>query len=218
MFTGIIEEVGKIISVKKGDKSSVLEIGANIIFSDMKLGDSIATNGVCLTVTSFGSNIFRADVMHTTLEATTLGDLSIGSIVNLERAMPANGRFGGHIVSGHVDGVATIRSITPVGNALVYTFNASDVLLKYMISKGSVAIDGISLTISELKENTFSVSIIPHTANETTLSMKKSNEKVNIELDVLGKYIDRLLNFSNFSGQEKKSNITKDLLERHGFR
>ncbi|MCL2610317.1 MAG: riboflavin synthase [Defluviitaleaceae bacterium] len=212
MFTGIIEEVGKIISVKKGDRSSVLEIGADIIFSDMKLGDSIATNGVCLTVTSFNRNAFKADVMHTTLKATSLGDLSVGSTVNLERAMPANGRFGGHIVSGHVDGVSIIKSITPVGNALVYTFNTGNELLKYMIPKGSVAIDGISLTISELTESTFSVSIIPHTAQVTILSTKKPNDKVNIELDILGKYIDRFLNF------KEKSNVTIDLLERYGFK
>ena len=224
MFTGIVEEIGKIINIKKGDLFSILEIAGDIIFSDIKLGDSIATNGVCLTVTNYNGNSFKADVMHTTLKATALGDLSVGSSVNLERAMPANGRFGGHIVSGHIDGTATIKSIKPIGNSLVYTFNAEDKLLKYMIPKGSIAIDGISLTISELMASSFSVSIIPHTAQETILSIKKPNDKVNIELDILGKYIDRLLNFKEGANgivdfaKSQTPDITIDLLERYGFK
>ncbi|MCL1924075.1 MAG: riboflavin synthase [Defluviitaleaceae bacterium] len=213
MFTGIIEEVGKVINVTTGRESAVLEISGNIIFSDMKLGDSISTNGVCLTVTSFTKSSFKADVMHTTLKASTLGELSVGSLVNLERAMQANSRFGGHIVSGHVDGISTIKSITPIGNSLVYTFIANMEFLKYMVPKGSIAIDGISLTISDIAENSFSVSIIPHTAKETVLANKKPNDKVNIELDILGKYVGRLLSFG-----AKKETITQDFLEKHGYK
>ena len=220
MFTGIIEEVGKIRSVSRKKESSVLEIEANIIFEDMKLGDSISTNGVCLTVTNFSKNTFTADVMHTTLKATTLGELKIGSYVNLERAMPLNGRFGGHIVSGHVDGTATIKNITAVGNANVYSFLAEKNLLKYMIQKGSITIDGISLTISELKEDGFEVSIIPHTSKETTLSLKSTGNKVNIELDVLGKYVERLLYFDIDIDDKKNSTSTlsADFLERYGYK
>ena len=218
MFTGIIEEVGRVRRVKHKKESSILEIEGEIIFSDMKLGDSISTNGVCLTVTSFSEKIFTSDVMHTTLKATTIGDIKIGDYVNLERAMPLNGRFGGHIVSGHIDGTAVIKSVESIGNAWMYTFLCENSLLKYMIQKGSITIDGISLTISSVTKDGFAVSIIPHTSKETTLSFKKAGGKVNIELDVLGKYVERLLFFDTEKSAEKISTLSEKFLERHGYK
>ena len=189
MFTGIIEEIGKIQNIKKGTKSSVLNINGNKIFEDIHVGDSIAVNGVCLTVTSFAQNTFTADVMNETLSRSSLGSLKIGSFVNLERAMLANGRFGGHIVSGHIDGVGEIIKIEKDDNAIWYTIGAEDKLMKYIVEKGSIAIDGISLTVAKVDNFSFSVSIIPHTAKETILSHKSVGDIVNLENDVIGKEV-----------------------------
>ena len=185
MFTGIVEEIGKIVKVEKGAKSSRLTVGGKIIFSDLKLGDSVAVNGVCLTVTSYNNEFFTADVMNETLLRSSLGSLKIGSSVNLERAMAANGRFGGHIVSGHIDGTGTITKIDRDDIALWYTIAAGSKIMKYIIEKGSVAIDGISLTVAKVSDTDFAVSLIPHTAVKTVLGLKKPGDTVNLENDVV---------------------------------
>ncbi|MEG1315621.1 MAG: riboflavin synthase [Anaerovoracaceae bacterium] len=215
MFTGIIEEIGTIKSMGRGAKSSVLTIGAKEIFDDIKLGDSIAVNGVCLTVTSFTQNTFCADVMHETLNRSSLGSLKNGSHVNLERAMMANGRFGGHIVSGHIDGVGKITDIHRDDNAIWYTISTTEKLLRYIIEKGSIAIDGISLTVATVSRQNFSVSIIPHTASNTILSEKKVGDVVNLENDVVGKYIEKLMKPQET--QKTNSNITPEFLWKSGY-
>ena len=192
MFTGIIEEKGKIKAIKRGTASSVLKIEGSIIFSDLKIGDSVAVNGVCLTATKIEGGTFEADVMHETLNRTGLGSLRPGSSVNLERAMAANGRFGGHIVSGHIDGQGTVRDIKRDDNAIWYYIEAPAEIMRYIVEKGSIAIDGISLTVAKVTETTFAVSIIPHTAAETTLSERKMGDKVNLENDIIGKYVEKL--------------------------
>ncbi|MBQ2680249.1 MAG: riboflavin synthase [Firmicutes bacterium] len=212
MFTGIVEEVGKIKSIKRGAHSSVLTVSAKKVLEDAAIGDSIAVNGVCLTVTSMTDKEFTADVMHETLNRSSLGSLFSGSSVNLERAMPAYGRFGGHIVSGHIDGTGNIIKIQKDDIATWYTINAADSILRYIIEKGSIAIDGISLTVAKVAKGNFSVSIIPHTAAETTLLSKRVGDIVNLENDCIGKYVDHLLHFD-----KKESSITKEFLMKYGF-
>ncbi|MGI5985168.1 MAG: riboflavin synthase [Clostridiales bacterium] len=212
MFTGIIEEIGHIQGLRKGGKSSVLSIGAEEIMQDIRLGDSIAVNGVCLTVTSFSQSGFTADVMHETLDRSSLGSLHIGSPVNLERALPANGRLGGHIVSGHIDGTGTISAIQKDDNAVWYTIKTNDRILRYVIEKGSIAIDGISLTVAKVQKDSFSVSVIPHTAKNTILPQKRIGDTVNLENDCIGKYVERLMGFD-----KSKSNITNEFLTKYGF-
>lgn len=212
MFTGIIEEVGKVQSIRKGRDSAAVSIGARAILEEIRLGDSIAVNGVCLTVTSFSQSGFTADVMHETLNRSSLGSLRTGSPVNLERAMPANGRFGGHIVSGHIDGTGTISAITKDDNAVWYTVKTGPHILRYIIEKGSVAIDGISLTVAKVHNDGFSVSVIPHTAAQTILSTKRIGDIVNLENDCIAKYVERLL-----GSQSPKTAITTGFLAKHGF-
>lgn len=215
MFTGIIEEIGIIQSIKKNNKSSVLSIQGKKIFADIHIGDSIAVNGVCLTVTTFNNKTFTADVMNETLSRSSLGSLKNGSYVNLERAMSASGRFGGHIVSGHIDGTGKIMKIKRDDNAIWYTVTVEDSLIRYIVEKGSIAIDGISLTIAKVNENSFSVSIIPHTSQETTLSHRLVGDIVNIENDVIGKYVEKLITFEK--NKKNESNITMDFLINNGF-
>ena len=193
MFTGIVEEKGCIRGIRPGAKSCILTIEGNVIFSDLRVGDSVAVNGVCLTATSVSGHLFTADVMRETLERSSLGALRTGSHVNLERAMAADGRFGGHIVSGHIDGTGTITGIEKDDNAIWYTIQAPPALMRYIVEKGSIAIDGISLTVAKITSSTFSVSIIPHTAKETILSEKKTGDVVNLENDVISKYVEKLL-------------------------
>lgn len=193
MFTGIVEEVGTVASVRSGAQSAVLTIRANTVLEDAHEGDSIAVNGVCLTVTSFTNNQFSADVMPETLRRSSLGALRTGSSVNLERALAANGRFGGHIVSGHIDGTGVIRSIRRDDNAVWYRIRASRQVTRYIVEKGSVALDGISLTVAEVSSDDFSVSVIPHTAAQTTLSQKRVGDVVNVECDVVGKYVEKFM-------------------------
>ncbi len=215
MFTGIVEELGKIMSVKKGAESCQLEISASKVLENTKIGDSIAVNGICLTVTSLSVTSFSADVMAETLRRTSLSALKSGSFVNLERAMSADGRFGGHIVSGHIDGTGIIKEFKNEGNAVWVTVNADMNILKYIVEKGSVAIDGISLTVADVSDSFFKVSIIPHTQNETTLLMKKTGDKVNLECDVIAKYVEKMLcRTDNISS---KKGITMDLLYENGF-
>lgn len=216
MFTGIVEEMGKIVAVRRGAKSSVLSVQGNAVFADMREGDSIAVNGVCLTVTSLKNKIFTADVMGETLQRSSLSRWEIGSMVNLERAMIADGRFGGHIVSGHVDGLGKIVQIRKEDNATWFTVEASEKIMKYMIEKGSVTIDGISLTVAKVEKTRFSVSVIPHTKKTTIFNWKKVGDTVNLEADMMGKYMEKLLTGSLESKQET-SRITMEMLGRMGF-
>ena len=217
MFTGIIEEIGIIQAVHHGPASSLLTIRAEKVLEDVKDGDSIAVNGVCLTVTSHGSSYFTADVMHETLNRSSLGNLRQGSQVNLERAMAAGSRFGGHIVSGHIDGIGTVSAIRQDDIAVWYTISASPSILRYIIEKGSIAIDGISLTVATVTDIDFSVSIIPHTAAQTTLSRRKSGDIVNLENDVIGKYVEKLLQPAVTTPKTEASSITMDFIEKYGF-
>ncbi len=216
MFTGIVEEMGTIAGIQKGTKSAVLTIQAEKVFSDIHIGDSIALNGVCLTVTSFSGNTYTADVMNETLRRSSLGSLTIGSKVNLERAMAANGRFGGHIVSGHIDGTGTITKVEKDDNAIWYTIAAEENLMKYIVEKGSIAIDGISLTVAKRSDMDFAISMIPHTAKETVLSQKKPGDIVNLENDIVGKYIEQLMHYEK-KEEKKESRLTKEFLLQAGF-
>lgn len=217
LFTGIVEEVGEIRGIKKGEKSSILSIKANKVIEDVKLGHSICTNGVCLTVTNIYGNIFDADVMAETLRRSNLGKLKVGSKVNLERALSAKGRFGGHIVSGHIDGVGKIVSLEKEDNAIWVTIEAKENILQYIVEKGSIAIDGISLTVAYVDDKVFKVSIIPHTGKETILLSKTSEDTVNLECDVIGKYVEKLLTFQSGKKIEKKDSINEDFLKENGF-
>jgi len=217
LFTGIVEEVGEIRAIKKGEKSSILSIKANKVIEDVKLGHSICTNGVCLTVTNIYGNIFDADVMAETLRRSNLGELKVGSKVNLERALSAKGRFGGHIVSGHIDSVGKIVSLEKEDNAIWVTIEAKENILQYIVEKGSIAIDGISLTVAYVDGKVFKVSVIPHTGKETILLSKTSEDTVNLECDVIGKYVEKLLTFQSGKKVEKKDSINEDFLKENGF-
>ena len=219
MFTGIVEEVGVLKSIRRGASSAVLEIAARTVLEDIHLGDSIAVNGVCLTATSFTGSSFTADVMHETLDRSSLAALRPGSRVNLERAMAANGRFGGHIVAGHVDGVGTVLETKRDDNAVWYTISASPEVLRYVVEKGSITIDGISLTVARVGPESFAISAIPHTVAVTVLKDRKAGDKVNLETDIIGKYVEKLLITGPVQPAEPKqtSGITKDFLTRYGF-
>ena len=217
MFTGIIEEVGEIQSIKKGANSAVITIKASTVLGDLHLGDSVALNGVCLTAVSIGKNNYSVDVMHETLRRTNLGELKSGSKVNLERAMAANGRFGGHI-----DGTGTISSMKKDDNAVWITIDTSAAILKYIISKGSITIDGVSLTVAKVDNKSFAVSVIPHTGQNTTLLDKKPGDTVNLENDMVGKYVEKLLQYGSIPDEEEestteKTGITMDFLRQNGF-
>lgn len=212
MFTGIIEETGMVQRIEKSAKSARLHIHASKVLEDARVGDSIAANGVCLTVTTKDKNIFTADVMNETLNRTSLRQLCHGSRVNLERAMPANGRFGGHMVSGHIDGTGVIHRIEKEGNAVWYIIRASAEILHYIVEKGSIAIDGISLTVAGVSNDEFQVSVIPHTVSQTTLGQSKVGDRVNLENDVIGKYIEKLL-----GAAEESRGISEEYLKKFGY-
>lgn len=211
MFTGIVEEKGTVLSLERTPQKCRLSIKAEIVLRGTIIGDSIAVNGVCLTVTDIAEGSFSADVMPETLRRSSLGCLKAGSPVNLERAMAADGRFGGHIVSGHIDGTGKISSVKKEGNALLVSIAAPDNILRLIVEKGSVAIDGISLTVTKVTKTDFSVSIIPHTASETALLSKKAGDTVNLENDIVGKYVERLLSVPESKG------ITREFLLKNGF-
>lgn len=218
LFTGIVEEIGKIKKIDKGTSSCRLSIEADKVLSGSNIGDSIAVNGVCLTVTEMTGNLFTADIMPETLRRSNLGNLSSGSYVNLERAMAANGRFGGHIVSGHIDGTGIIREFKREDNAVWVTVDCDSRLLKYIIEKGSITIDGISLTVAFVDNTCFKVSIIPHTAGETTLLKHHKGDIVNLENDIIGKYVEKLLSCRTDDLQlEKQSGIDMNFLAENGF-
>lgn len=211
MFTGIVEEIGEISAVSRGTDSCVYTVRASKILEDIHIGDSIAVNGLCLTVTSFNESCFTADVMNESLRRSNLGDLRRGSKVNLERAMAANGRFGGHIVLGHIDGTGIIRSYEREANAVWLTVTAGEDIMRYIIMKGSVALDGVSLTVARLYRDAFAVSLIPHTGAETTLLNKRVGDRINIENDVVGKYVEKLC------GARQTGGIDEDFLRKYGF-
>ena len=216
MFTGLIEEVGVVKSVKKGADSAQITISAEKVISDVNLGDSVCTNGICLTVTSFSSNYFTVDVMAETMRKTNLNYLSPGDKVNLERALRLGDRLGGHIVSGHIDGIGTISNLEKEDNATWITVSSSYDILKYVIYKGSIAIDGVSLTVAYVDDSVFKVSIIPHTKDVTILLDKKIGDTVNLECDMIGKYVEKMLSPKPVNN-ESKSNISMNFLEQNGF-
>lgn len=215
MFTGIVEELGTVKSMSRGSKSIKLTMLGSVVLEDVKLGDSIAVNGVCLTVTEFTGQQFTVDVMAETMEKTNLGELKPGYQVNLERALRLSDRLGGHIVSGHIDGVGTITKQEKVDIAVLTEIKAPSEVLKYIVKKGSVTIDGISLTVIDYSKEAFTVSLIPHTAKLTTLGFKKKGDRVNLEGDVLGKYVERLLKGQEETGTE--DDISLDFLASNGF-
>ena len=217
MFTGIVEEMGTIQKIERGSQSAVLSIRCEKVLEGTQIGDSIAVNGVCLTVTSLRSDGYDADVMAETIRRSNLGTLSSGSKVNLERAMAADGRFGGHIVSGHIDGTGVITDYTGEENAIWVTVTCDKKLLKYIIEKGSITIDGISLTVAYVDDRCFKVSIIPHTAEETTLIRRQTGAVVNLENDVIGKYVDKLLHFKDKEEPDTGKKVDMNFLAENGF-
>lgn len=210
MFTGIIEEIGKIKGISRGNRSVTLEVEAEKVLENTNVGDSIATNGVCLTVTSMTNRSFRADVMPETMRRTTLGSLKAGDRVNLERALCLNSRLGGHLVAGHVDGTGKIVGMERDDNAVWITISAGPELLKYILEKGSIAVDGVSLTVAYVDRTVFKVSVIPHTQEETTLTSKRTGDVVNLENDMIARYVEKLM------GKEQKGLSLERLIEE-GF-
>ena len=216
MFTGIVEEIGTVRRVVSGQMDGSLEIQAKLVLEGTKIGDSIAVNGVCLTVTSLRDGGFTADVMPETLRRSKLGSLRGGDSVDLERAMAAGGRFGGHIVSGRIDGVGAVTGLRREGTATWVTVAAPPEILRYIVEKGSIAINGVSLTVAAVTERDFSVSLIPHTGTQTILLQKKPGDRVNLENDIVGKYVARLLSPAA-PGPATESRITMEFLREHGF-
>ncbi|MBA5849831.1 riboflavin synthase [Clostridium sp. cel8] len=216
MFTGLVEEVGEVLQVSKGENYSKLSIRAEKILRGMKIGDSIAVNGTCLTVTDYGKDFFSVDIMAETLRMVSLKSLKIKSKVNLERALKLGDRFGGHIVSGHIDGTGKIVDIHDEGISTWIDIEVSQDIMKYIVLKGSVTLDGASLTVAKISNNCFSVSLIPHTKMETVLNYRKIGDKVNIECDIIGKYVEKMF-LNQRSIQNKKSDISMDMLSKYGF-
>ncbi len=216
MFTGLVEELGKVKAIAKSAKSVRITIAAHKILNDIKMGDSIAVNGTCLTVVDYGDAWFTADVMPETVERTALSGQKIGDTVNLERTLRVGDRLGGHIVSGHIDGVGTIRAKEMNDIAVIVRIEAGPEIMRFIVKKGSIAIDGISLTVVDCDANSFSVSLIPHTAAMTTLGIKNTGDPVNLETDIIGKYVEKLLGLSPPQATNK-SNISMEFLQQHGF-
>jgi len=218
MFTGIIEEMGKLKKIQRGADSARLTIEGNVVLGDVKLGDSIAVNGICLTVVCFNERFFDVDVMAETLRKTNLEELKPGDRINLERALRVGDRLGGHIVSGHIDGVGIITRRLNEDIAVVTDVTAPPEVMKYIITKGSIAVDGISLTVVDCTDRTFRVSLIPHTAKLTTLGHKKAGDRVNLESDIIGKYVERMMGFkgSALPGNSRGA-ISLDFLADQGF-
>jgi len=223
MFTGIIEEQGTIASVRQGAKGAVLTIKAKKVLEGTAIGDSIATNGVCLTVTQIHGDTYDVDVMAETMRRSNLGELKAGNHVNLERALRLDSRLGGHIVSGHIDGTGKIKSLKREDNAVWVTIAADKKILRYIVEKGSITIDGISLTVATVSGEDFAVSIIPHTGEETGLLKKNPGDTVNLENDLMAKYVEKLLGLgpakdnSQKEESQKESRISMDFLAEHGF-
>ncbi len=215
MFSGIIEEIGKIRDIKKRDKSNNIAVSAKKIFTDLKEGDSISIDGACMTVSRLKENEFSVDASFETLNITTLADLKKGDSVNLERAIRFSDRIGGHLVTGHVDGVGSILKKKEVGEAIALTIAAPPQILRYTIVKGSIAVDGVSLTINEVGNSSITVMLIPYTIKMTTLGSKKIGEKVNLENDLIGKYVESLLKQEH--REPVKRMIDIEFIREHGF-
>ena len=211
MFTGIIEEMGTVKALRREAGAARLSLSAATVLDGTALGDSICVNGVCLTVVELGKNEFSADVAVETLRVTNLGELKAGARVNLERALQLSARIGGHLVSGHVDAVGRLREKRDEGNGWRIFFDAPETVLRYVIKKGSIAIDGISLTVADVDRAGFSIAMIPHTAKLTTLGFKTAGDSVNLEADIIGKYVERLL------PGRAEGGVTLDLLKKNGF-
>ena len=212
MFTGIVEEIGKIKSFKKENNGAIIEVECKTVLDDTKLGDSIAINGVCQTVTKLNSNSFCANVSDETLSVTNFNNLKNGDSVNLERALTLNSRLGGHIVSGHIDCRGKLLNIERLTDFYNLEFEIPYEQEKYVVSKGSITINGISLTVAQISENTLKTAIIPHTYNNTNLKNLTPGDYVNIETDILGKYVEKMLSANN-----NKSNISMSFLQENGF-
>lgn len=217
MFTGLVAELGSVEKLAQQGNSFHLTVAATKVMQNLKIGDSVAVNGVCLTVVHLGDASFTADVMPETVRLTNIGLLHAGDRVNLERTLRLCDGLDGHIVSGHVEGLGTIASRRPDGIAMVVTITTPPELLKYIIKKGSIAIDGISLTVTEVTETSFSVSLIPHTAKETTLGFKDVGDRVNLETDIIAKYVERMLGFKNKKEEQQTSLLDKSMLFENGF-
>ena len=219
MFTGLVAELGTVQRLARQGSSYHLTVGAKKVLDNLKIGDSVAVNGACLTVVRMDEGGFTADVMPETVRLTNIGSLQPGSKVNLERTLRLCDGLDGHIVSGHVEGLGTISEQRPEGIAVVVTIATPPELLKYIIKKGSIAIDGISLTVTEVTDTSFSVSLIPHTAKETTLGFKKVGDSVNLETDILGKYVERMLTWNNAAKEQASpaDALDKKMLLENGF-
>jgi riboflavin synthase len=218
MFTGIIEEIGTVSSLETSSDATRIMLSIRKISGKVKTGDSLAVNGVCLTITRYSETMCEADISPETMEKTNLGGLKSGDICNLERAVRAGEPIGGHFVSGHIDGTGEIMTVTTKGNSYLIKISAPVKLMKYIASKGSVAVDGISLTPINCTDKTFDIAVIPHTYHHTTLYKRPAGSTVNIECDILSKYIDRLLNFKGDTiTEEKKGKIDTDFLKKSGF-
>jgi riboflavin synthase len=220
MFTGIIESVGKVAGIERSGEAVRLTVSAGKIAEDVGIGDSVAVNGVCLTVTDIRLPHVTFDAVYETMRKTTLGELAVGDGVNLERSLPVGGRLGGHIVQGHVDGTGRVASIRPVGNSWFVYIDAAPELMRYIVTKGSVAVDGISLTVAESEDRTFALSIIPHTWDNTTLRDKRAGDPINIETDILGKYVEKMLGGYVSGGADQspsRGGVSMDLLSRSGY-
>ncbi|NCA99215.1 MAG: riboflavin synthase [Clostridia bacterium] len=224
MFTGIIEEMGTVLSIHRSGEKIRFTIQARKVLGDTRRGDSIAVNGICLTAVDLTGSTFAADVMPETLRRSSLSEMRPGSPVNLERALRLSDRLGGHIVSGHIDGTGTIQSRTPEHNAILLKIQAAPELLKYIVAKGSVALDGVSLTVAAVSSNDFTVSIIPHSASETIIGHYQPGDLVNIECDVIGKYVEKLLGLTGSSSSPEQpsehkpaSRLSFEFLREHGF-
>lgn len=212
MFTGIVEEVGTVSGIVRGARSSAISIKADRVLEGARVGDSICVSGVCLTVSELAVDRFTADVMPETMERSTLGQLRQGSPVNLEPALRLGGRLGGHLVSGHIDGTARVVEVRPDDNAVRLSFAADQGICRLMVEKGSVALDGISLTVTDAGDASFSVSVIPHTFASTTMHERRAGDLVNVECDIIGKYVERLLD-----AQEARTGLTMEFLAQNGF-
>lgn len=217
MFTGIVEEMGRIRQILLTGNSGQIRIEARKVLEGTKVGDSIAVNGVCLTVVSLSQDGFTADIMAETYRRSGLGQQKAGDLVNLERAMAAGERFGGHIMSGHIDGTGVIESLRREENAVWVTIRTEPAVLRLIVEKGSIGIDGISLTVASVSETSFQVSVIPHTGEETTLLKKKAGDVVNLENDIVGKYVEKLLGLGNGGRAKESSGLTMDFLREYGI-
>ena len=211
MFTGLIEDVGTIVKLERKGEGALLVVSYTSVLDDLKLGDSVAVDGVCLTITDLNSQSFSMEASAETIRRTTLGNKKLHEKVNLERALRMNDRLGGHLVTGHIDDVGTIAAMVAEGDSQKITISVSAKTAYYLVEKGSVAVDGISLTVNEVGDDRFSVNIIPYTASQTTLTTKRSGDKVNIETDIIGKYLERLVN------KKPQEKLNKDFLTEHGF-